>query len=270
MYKYRKSDGVEVGPVTGEELLELEKRGVITPSTLIIDGDSKIAYQVLKPLFANSIEQELKKTVTEPPFEKKLDNTNRGRETKWEDAPPRPWRRFFARAFDTWLSLAIFWYFVALSGLAPILFNVLGTISGPSQLLVAFALGTVPTMVLNSILIANTGTTFGKAIFGLRIRSANRGKISISQAMQRELLVLYFGLGLNVPVLNLIASAIRYQQLKKTGVTHWDTELETICLYNNRKYIPYSAIALVITFLIVKALVDLILKLAFPDLKAFL
>jgi len=83
LYKYRKSDGVEVGPVTGEELLELEKRGVITPSTLIIDGDSKIAYQVLKPLFAKSTEPQSNKPTAEPSLERQFDNKTVEDEGKW-------------------------------------------------------------------------------------------------------------------------------------------------------------------------------------------
>ena len=159
-----------------------------------------------------------------------------------------------------------------MSGLAPTVLklNIFSAGWTYSQLLTTLAIGTGPTLILNSILIANTGTTFGKAIFGIKIKSGDLTNISISQAMHREFLVLFFGLGLNVVVLNLIANAIGYRQLLRTGAASWDTELGTVCLYDKRKFVPYFATVLVITLLILKALLDAIFKIAFPEAEVFL
>ena len=145
----------------------------------------------------------------------------------WIETPPRPWRRYMARAVDVLIvgdSL-----FAILSGLAPSLFSVeeaavtrfVATGVGSFVELFAATLLVVPANALST---AAFGNTLGKSL--LRIRVTRDGtRPSLRAALRREGWVWLHGQGLGLPLVQIVANAAAYRRLKRTGTAAWDDAL---------------------------------------------
>ena len=121
----------------------------------------------------------------------------------------RPWIRYWARAVDTSL----------LGAGAVYLFS-----TAWPEGLVYFPYILVGSMILHPIQVSMLGTTFGKALFGISLRTEQGEIPSLGQAASREFSVLVRGLGLNLLVLPLITMIVAYRRLKAEGVTSWDRD----------------------------------------------
>ena len=75
---------------------------------------------------------------------------------------------------------------------------------------------------VNAVLIGLTGATLGKAIFGVKIVDGGGAPIGIGRAFRRELHVWLVGLGLSIPIVNLICMLRAFRKLKSSGTTSWD------------------------------------------------
>lgn len=109
-----------------------------------------------------------------------------------------PWRRFLARSLDSMLYATLWNVFLLL------VCNVNVGQRGPGgNLLDAIV---VPGMMLfvEPLLLHLFGTTLGKGILGLYVTDANERRLSYSDALARTWKVLWYGLGLHIPVYSLI------------------------------------------------------------------
>ena len=130
------------------------------------------------------------------------------------NAPVRPWVRMLAR----WLDVAV-WFLLA----------------GTLRLLLEPILPAVPALLLflivlflynfvEALSLAVYGTTFGKWLLKVRIRTSTGDRLSFGLALRRSLSVWLKGLAAGVPVLIPFALAAAHWRLAENGATDWDRE----------------------------------------------
>lgn len=79
-----------------------------------------------------------------------------------------------------------------------------------------------------AMLLAWKGTTPGKLLFGLRVRSANDLPVTLNRAVSREASLFVSGIGLGLPLLSLIAAITSYSQVDKGQRPAWDERTDMI------------------------------------------
>ena len=84
---------------------------------------------------------------------------------------------------------------------------------------------------LNAALIGFTGSSLGKWLFGVRVVGQDGRPIGFGKALLRELFVWVQGMGLGIPVVNLITFWLSYSRLEKNGATPWDEQSRHVVLY---------------------------------------
>lgn len=136
-----------------------------------------------------------------------------------------PWRRFFAHTIDVWAfglagSFAV--GFLAYSLFPSSTESLNALFENP---LVALALVYVVMIPIESALLASTGTTLGKALFGIRVLNSKGGLLTFNQAIERGVNRWARAEGLGLPIVSLVAYALAYGQLKKQGFTNYDRSL---------------------------------------------
>lgn len=137
-------------------------------------------------------------------------------------AAPHPWVRYFARVFDLYVFVVVLGFVSGFLGLS------LGVSSSP---LVANLEWTIAAIVLwvpfESLWLCLCGTTPGKWLLGVSVRSADGKKPSFGRAFQRSLLVATEGWGLGIPVLSLVTLIRGSRTLDSTNTTPWDLQANT-------------------------------------------
>lgn len=163
--------------------------------------------------------------------------------TEWLDAPPHPWRRFFARALDTLaMGMLVFSAVGFLLGFtAPHLTHILFS---PFNKYTGFILSTFVVTFPNALLISTTGSTLGKYFFGIRVIDDEGKILSYRKAWVRELRVWIQGMLLGIQFLNIVTLALSYKKLKRTNSTSWDAALKTSILYRGKSWEQLSNAAL--------------------------
>lgn len=111
-------------------------------------------------------------------------------------------RRLFARLFDEFLTSMLLIAALALTGHNPGLVN--NTLMGLAvQLVILFA---------EPLLLHLFGATPGKALLGLRLSRPGGDKLTYAESFTRHLLLLWYGLGLGIPIWSLVRL---YQSVKR-------------------------------------------------------
>ncbi|MBR2047408.1 MAG: MerR family transcriptional regulator [Oscillospiraceae bacterium] len=135
-------------------------------------------------------------------------------DTPVEDAPPRqshPWRRYGARMFDLLLCSTI-------SG--RLLFYM------PWWKLGGFALNLIIMLVLEPALLCLFATTPGKAIFGIRVTDTEGKRLSYSDALERTWSVLWDGMALGIPLLELFFEYRALTDVEEGELLPWEEDTE--------------------------------------------
>jgi len=86
------------------------------------------------------------------------------------------------------------------------------------------------------LFLSNTGTTPGKWIMGISVRTADGKKLSLVRALGRFLTVWFVGLGAGIPLLSLITMLMARAKLVSDGKTGWDERLD--CEVQHKKRHP--------------------------------
>ena len=124
-------------------------------------------------------------------------------------------RRFFARAFDELLVMMLLMAAMDLTGHNPALAS--GTLLGlAAQGLLLFA---------EPLLLHLSGTTPGKALLGLRLTGPHGQKLTYGEAFTRHLLLLWYGLGLGIPIWNLVRLYQCVKRCVEGEPQPWDEEI---------------------------------------------
>jgi len=151
----------------------------------------------------------------------------------------RPWVRYFARIIDN-LAFAF----------------VLGIFGG------IFFPGTLPKsdLILGPIVLfvwiffepfclIIFGTTFGKWLLRIKLRTIDDKKLSLPIALKRSFAVWLKGLAIGAPLICLFTLTSAYSDLTRKGITSWDNEYGLKVTYSKIGFIRISIIILV--FLII-------------------
>ena len=65
-------------------------------------------------------------------------------------------------------------------------------------------------------------TTLGKLLFGLRVTNNDGGRLTYGEALHRTWYVFLYGMGLGIPILELIANWRNYKRCRDGGMLHWE------------------------------------------------
>ena len=173
------------------------------------------------------------------------------------DAIPKvrsPWRRFFARDLDAILyGMVLDGIFLA-CGLNHLIYTAFYSYGSSGQrnlmFFLAIGLGLLLTFVLEPVLLHWFGTTPGKALLGLHVRSPEGGKLSYDQAVFRTGDVLLRGMGLCIPVVGWIQEVRCYSACEKGKTLPW--EEDTVLVLRDSK--AWRTVAFVVLYAAVNLL----------------
>lgn len=127
----------------------------------------------------------------------------------------RPWVRYWARYID--ILTAGFFFGILLAVLSP------STVDTVSELLLSI-LGLFLWIFIESVLLSTLGTTLGKWLLRIRLRTIDGNKPNFLKALKRSFAVWFRGLGLGIPIISIFTLIGAYYRLTENGITSWDEE----------------------------------------------
>ncbi len=77
---------------------------------------------------------------------------------------------------------------------------------------------------IESVLLSVLGTTPGKFLLKTKLQQGRRKRLLFSTALKRSLLVWFRGLGMGIPIINIICMSVASSRLRILGTTSWDRE----------------------------------------------
>lgn len=127
-----------------------------------------------------------------------------------------PWRRFLARLFDLYLYGTLWSIFIML------VFNVnLMNIGNLGKLTNSFIVFLIM-LLIEPLWLRLTGTTPGKAIFGLGIKDKEGRLLSYSRGFERTWEVIGKGMGYNIPIYCYVRLWKSYRKCSQNEILPWD------------------------------------------------
>lgn len=130
-----------------------------------------------------------------------------------------PWRRFLARMFDIFICGALWSAFIASA------FHVnLAARSRLEDFFDSFIAITIM-LVLEPLWLHLSGTTPGKAIFGLKIKTLDGRRLSYGEGLERTWGVIGAGLGYNIPIYELVRLWKSYRLCSENEAQPWDESI---------------------------------------------
>lgn len=131
------------------------------------------------------------------------------------DQPQRagPWSRFFAQWFDVSLLFALMSVLLALTGYR---------LERDGTRFLAQLLILPVGLMVQAALLSTIGTTPGKAMLGLRVRTWDRALADVRTLIRRQGLLLVKGMALGIPLINLVTSYLAKKKLDRARLTVWD------------------------------------------------
>lgn len=141
-------------------------------------------------------------------------------------------RRLFARLFDEFLTSMLLITALALTGHNPALVN--NTLFGLAvQLVILF---------VEPLLLHFFGATPGKALLGLRLEGPGGEKLSYAEGFTRHLMLLWYGLGLWIPIWSLVRLYQSAKRCMEDESQPWDVDVA----YTAKPFRPRHAAALIL------------------------
>ncbi len=77
------------------------------------------------------------------------------------------------------------------------------------------------------------GTTFGKAMFGIRVNNSLGKKLNVGEALIRNVRIWWRGLGTGFPLVSLFTMAHAHKVFKSSGITTWDRDAGHVVQHKN-------------------------------------
>jgi uncharacterized RDD family membrane protein YckC len=208
MWWYAGTSG-RMGPVAENDLIGLVQRGVVSGPTLVWrEGMENWQALAEQPQFTALFSAGAPR-ITAAPI---LSST---------DSKPATWSRYFARAIDMWVIIFIVIFSVGL------VIGLLSAAAGPSDtasivtgLLVIVAFFATP--VFEAIIAKLFGNTPGKALFGLKPARVDGTPMTLGNLIGRNYRAYFFGMGLGLPIVSLIAMIVQFNNVRSKGGTGYD------------------------------------------------
>ncbi|MGE5478724.1 MAG: RDD family protein [Bacteroidales bacterium] len=130
--------------------------------------------------------------------------------------PAGPWSRFFARQIDFMVFGSLAW--LVLGAVFPSLAS-----SPALSIPVVAGFLTIPLALLIEVpVMAMTGGTLGKLVFGITVRQGDGSKLAMAELFRRNWMLWVHGLGLAIPLVNLFFLSKSYQAAKEGKRSRWD------------------------------------------------
>ena len=170
------------------------------------------------------------------------DTTQETSETKSEIALPGSyaWRRYFARVVDISLVMGLLVTVLVFLSVAIValvhresLQGYVGwmqSLHGMNRFLDAI-ITTALWLPIEALFLCTLGTTPGKWVFGIKVRTQTGNKLAYSTAISRAALVFFQGMALAIPIASLVTLIVSYDRLTRTGTMSWDRDLRTTVSY---------------------------------------
>lgn len=173
--------------------------------------------------------------------------------TKAIDAPPqvfRPWRRFWARMFDWWLYGRL-WFLIQLMILH------IDAASRPAALgstVVGIIVQIILMLLLEPLFLSRWGTTPGKWLLGLYVTQESGRKLTHTEALYRTSGVLVSGMGIAIPIYDLVRLYLSYKTCAAGIRLSWDEGMVyTLKEESGKQIVLYLGAVLLIIALLLAA-----------------
>jgi len=262
MYYYRDSIHY-VGPFEEKKLIELHSKGIINGQSLIRSAESDAWFEYSKlsrstsnpnmpldrmePIFTVN---PLAESYSQPTFHAESTETITQVDSTWVLSPAAPWRRYFARVFDLTVFGVIAWFLIGYAwySIAPLQAdNFFNQLNPTFDAILTIFLGSL----VSGLVLGFVGTTPGKSIFGVRVKTLKGQSIGLSNGIARDFTIFIKGLGLGLPLISLITLILSYQQLKKRNVMSWDAGQYAVTYRRNTGAQIAITIAGVVLYLVI-------------------
>jgi len=161
------------------------------------------------------------------------------------------WARWLARSADRLLLMPfVFVAFFALGLLIELERAPAVILDWLEQPILAVVIETLIVFVLfalwEPLFLSNTGTTPGKWLMGVRVRSKSGEKLSLLRALDRFVRVWFVGMGAGIPVLIVILTLMARARLVGDGVTAWDESLDCEVQHTKRHPLVWALVIILV------------------------
>ena len=147
--------------------------------------------------------------------------------------PNHPWRRLFAFCTDYWIFSAVGYIAVSLLYHATD-FSFLAKIAKVSSGgLLSPIFMTLSWLVLSIVVQGTIGTTPGRLLYGIRIKTSLGKKLGFALALRRSAHIWIGALIFGIPIVSLFTIFSAYKTLNRTGLTDWDRICGTFVSHSN-------------------------------------
>ncbi len=170
--------------------------------------------------------------------------------------PQTAWRRFFARMLDMLLYGTIWRVILTLA------FHVNTRHMSVGLSLLSYLAALVMTLLFEPVLLSRLGTTPGKWVLGFRVTDPRGERLTYSDAFSRTILVMGYGLGLNIPLLRLYRMFRSLRMLETDAPLSWEDGVSRQILRDRKPWRPVAYVCL--TLLIGLASVLILLRADLP------
>ena len=214
---YYTHGGQKHGPIAEPDLGAMFESGQLTPDTMVWNEQLENWVSARDVIGLVPVTFEPLPLPPKPPASQPQTIVSSGLST--EDSTsvnrPRPWVRLWARTIDIfiWVFLAL----VPLYALFPALQN------KEYENLIAIII-LIPYVFVEAAMLSTWGTTPGKTLLRIQLRKCDGSKLSYEDALKRAIKVWFRGMGMNIPIANIVTHIIACCRLEKNGVTSWDEQ----------------------------------------------
>ena len=134
-----------------------------------------------------------------------------------------PWRRFFARSIDFWAITPPVVLLMVLGGLQ-VSSDFASWLQEPRSTWVIGFFAVPLMLAVEAILFWMFGSTVGKALLGISVRTESSRQLTLTESFQRQMGVYVYGLGAGVPLVNLVTTVRQYRRLKSGLQASYDED----------------------------------------------
>lgn len=149
-----------------------------------------------------------------------------------------PWRRFFARRMDQGICQLLIYAWIGLGAGKNLL--LLGQLAHFFVGYAAFVL----LVFLEPLCLVLFASTPGKAIFRLRVEALGGGKLSYGTALQRAGSAICYGMGLGIPLVELVCLWKSYKRCSRGEVQPWDVG----CVYRAKPALGFAVLPILAAY----------------------
>jgi hypothetical protein len=179
-------------------------------------------------------------------------------ETQSESALPGSyaWRRYFARVVDVGIVMAVIVVILMFFSIAMVAIvhreslqayvGWLQSLRGMNRFLDSIITTTL-WLPIEAPLLSTLGTTPGKWVFGIKVRTQTGGKLAYPTAISRAVRVFFQGMALSIPLVSLVTLIVSYDRLTKTGVMFWDRDMRTAVSYEEMTNVRLTGCVIAVT-----------------------